>query len=66
MYQFLFEIDKREYNIEKSFAEWPHTNHTNADTINTYDYIIIDKDRDATILKKPIYENPYQNVYMKD
>ncbi|NDV78093.1 glycosyltransferase family 39 protein [Dysgonomonas sp. 511] len=36
-----------------------------ADSINGFDYIVIDVVRDKTVLKKPIYSNKEQNLYAR-
>jgi len=34
-----------------------------ADTMGGYDYLIIDKSNDCSVIKKPKYQNAYYSVY---
>lgn len=71
MIQFKLELFRQNiYNIENKdslyhFREdcW-FDKKISADSINNYDYIILDKDQDETVIKKAIIKGAYQNIYV--
>ncbi|MBK5720701.1 glycosyltransferase family 39 protein [Dysgonomonas sp. Marseille-P4677] len=52
---FLFEIERLNYNSSVR-RHYTNRNFISADSINNYNYILIDKSLDSTIYKKPKYE----------
>ena len=58
-----FELKTNNFNSSKvDFAEAP----INADTVAHYNYIIIAKYYDKTVIKKPVYSNVYYSVYSNE
>lgn len=60
---FLYEIKSGDYKMAKYRYVWPIDKMISADTIFSYDYIIIDKDKDLTRIKFTKLSNEYVNVY---
>ena len=64
-----FEMISRGYNpdvvkYDRLFISFDDIKQVNIDTISSeYNYIIIDKDKDVTVYKKPSYSNEYLNLY---
>jgi len=57
----IFNLKTKGY--DKAFVKHGIMGEMNADSIMSYDYIIIDKSVDKTIKKAPIFRTAYYNVY---
>ncbi|MBX2929653.1 MAG: glycosyltransferase family 39 protein [Saprospiraceae bacterium] len=57
-----FELRIKGYEMTKQQRNFPPL-YMSADSISGFDYIIIDKPFDRTVLKKPLFSDPYVNVY---
>ncbi len=58
---FRFEVERRKLDVNVFYDDYYYNDkRASADTINNYDYIIIDTERDDTKIKKPIYSNVWQ------
>lgn len=57
-----FELRVKGYEMTKQQRNFPPL-YMSADSIFGFDYIIIDKPFDRTVLKEPLFSDPYVNVY---
>jgi hypothetical protein len=69
-----FEMISKGYNpgnikYDRLFYSFDEIKKVNIDTIkniDSYDYVVIDKDKDLTVHHKPSYSNAYLNLYKKE
>ncbi len=57
----LFELKRR--NIKNYQLKYYYPQKMSADSMQGYDYLIIDKSNDCSVIKKPKYQNAYYSVY---